>query len=80
MSVARITPDAGGIHVSGIRAGSLLAALGIQNGDRLESINGFDLTNVEKALEAYARLPTANHLTVSLTRNGRETNLDYDIK
>jgi general secretion pathway protein C len=80
MSIARVTPDAAGIRVSGVRADSLLGALGIQNGDRLEKINGFDLTNVEKSLEAYARLRTANHLTVSLTRNGRETNLDYDIK
>jgi general secretion pathway protein C len=80
MSMARITPDAVGIRLSGVRAGSLLGALGIQNGDCLEKINGFDLTNVEKALEAYARLRTADHLTVSLIRNGRETNLDYDIK
>jgi general secretion pathway protein C len=80
MSSARVTPDAVSIRLSGVRPGSLLAALGIQNDDHLEKINGFDVTNVEKALEAYARLRTANHLTVSLNRNGRETNLDYDIK
>ena len=48
------------------------ATLGMENGDRLETINGFDMTSPEKALEAYARLRTADHLTVSVNRKGPE--------
>ena len=51
-----------------------------ENGDRLQTINGFDMTSPEKALEAYARLRTADHLTVQVNRKGSNTNLDYNIK
>ena len=79
---AQAVPDAEGrgFRVSGIKPGGALALLGIQNGDRLETINGFDLSNPEKALEAYARLNLASHLTVTVRRGGEQTNLDYDVQ
>jgi general secretion pathway protein C len=85
MRQARIVPEQEngkvvGIRLFGVRNDTLLGALGMENGDRLEKINGFDMTSPEKALEAYARLRTADHLTVSLNRKGQETNLDYNIK
>ncbi len=85
MRTARIVPEQEngkvvGIRLFGVRPDTLLGALGMENGDRLEKINGFDMTSPEKALEAYARLRTADHLTVSVNRKGQETNLDYNIK
>jgi general secretion pathway protein C len=85
MRQARIVPEQEngkvvGIRLFGVRNDTLLGVLGMQNGDRLEKINGFDMTSPEKALEAYARLRTADHLTVSVNRNGQATNLDYNIK
>jgi general secretion pathway protein C len=85
MRQARIVPEQEngkvvGIRLFGVRNDTLLGALGMENGDRLEKINGFDMTSPEKALEAYARLRVADHLTVSLNRKGQETNLDYNIK
>jgi general secretion pathway protein C len=85
MRQARIVPEQEngkvvGIRLFGVRPDTLLGALGMENGDRLEKINGFDMTSPEKALEAYARLRTADHLTVSVNRKGQETNLDYNIK
>jgi general secretion pathway protein C len=62
------------------RPDSLFGALGLENGDALESINGFEIANPEKALEAYARLRSAERLTMSLTRKGRHMNLDYIVK
>ena len=47
---------------------------------RLQQINGFDMASPEKALEAYARLRTADHLTVQLNRRGAPLNLDFNIK
>jgi general secretion pathway protein C len=38
------------------------------------------MTSPEKALEAYARLRTADHLTVQVNRKGQNTNLDYNIQ
>jgi general secretion pathway protein C len=85
MRQARIVPEQEngkvvGIRLFGVRPETLLGALGMENGDRLEKINGFDMTSPEKALEAYARLRTSDHLTVSVNRHGQATNLDYNIK
>jgi general secretion pathway protein C len=85
MRQARIVPEQEngkvvGIRLFGVRPETLLGSLGMENGDRLEKINGFDMTSPEKALEAYARLRTSDHLTVSVNRRGQATNLDYNIK
>ncbi|MDP9034547.1 MAG: general secretion pathway protein GspC [Myxococcota bacterium] len=85
MRQARIVPEQEngkvvGIRLFGVRPDTLLGTLGLENGDRLEKINGFDMTSPEKALEAYARLRTADHLTISVNRRGQPTNMDYNIK
>jgi general secretion pathway protein C len=85
MKTARIVPEQEngkvvGIRLFGVRPDTLLGTLGMENGDRLEKINGFDMTSPEKALEAYARLRVADHLTVSLNRRGQPTNLDFNVK
>ncbi len=85
MRQARIVPETEngkvvGIRLYGVRPDTLLGVLGMENGDRLEKINGFDMASPEKALEAYARLRTADKLTVQLNRRGAETILDFNIK
>ena len=85
MRNARIVPEQEngktvGIRMFGIRPDTLLGVLGFENGDRIQSLNGFDIANPEKALEAYARLRTADHLTVSVNRRGSSMNVDYNIK
>ena len=85
MRSARIVPEQKdgktvGIRLFGIRQDTLLGTLGMQNGDRLETINGFEMSNPQKALEAYARLQTATSLTVQLTRRGKPLTITYQIK
>ena len=85
MRSARIVPEQKdgktvGIRLFGIRQDTLLGTLGMQNGDRLEKINGYDMASPEKALEAYARLRTASSLTVQLTRRGKPLTIEYQIK
>jgi len=85
MRQARIVPEQEngkvvGIRLFGVRPDTLLGTLGMENGDRLEKINGFDMTSPESALEAYARLRTADRLTVSVNRRGQPMNLDFHIK
>ena len=85
MRQARIVPEQEngkmvGIRLFGVRPDTLLGTLGMENGDRLQTINGFDMTSPEKALEAYARLRTADHLTISINRKGQDQNIDYNIK
>jgi general secretion pathway protein C len=68
-----------GIRLFGIKQGSLLAAIGLEDGDRIETLNGLALNSPEQALEAYARLRVAEHLKVQINRKGAETQIDYDI-
>lgn len=69
-----------GLRMSRIRSGTLLDVLGLKNGDQVQSINGFDLTDPQKALEAYGRLRTADRLTLKVTRGGSATTIDYNIQ
>ncbi|MCC6556416.1 MAG: general secretion pathway protein GspC [Polyangiaceae bacterium] len=85
MRSARIVPEKEGdkvvgIRMFGIRPDSLLGTLGLENGDRLSSINGFEMSDPQKALEAYARLKSADRLTVSINRKGKPMNIDFNIK
>lgn len=85
MKTARIIPEqvdgkVVGIKLLNIRPDTLLGVLGMQGGDSLKSINGFDMTSPEKALEAYAKLRTAPHIQVGLIRGGKPVNLEYSIK
>ena len=69
-----------GVKLYGIRRGSLLSRLGLQNGDLLRTINGFDMSSPDKALEAYTKLRTASNLTVAIERRGQSMTLDYEIR
>ena len=87
MRQARIVPEQEngkvvGIRLFGVRPDTLLGTLGMENGDRLQTINGFDMTSPEKALEAYARLRTADHLTVSAEPQGpgHEHRLQHQVR
>lgn len=82
MREVRVVPDgkSGGIRVVGVRPDSLLGTLGFESGDRLVTINGWDMTNPEQMLEAYARLRTAPHLRVAIERKGKSAAIDYEIR
>lgn len=84
MRSARVIPERRGDQVVGlklrIRRGSLLETLGLESGDTLRSINGFDVTDPQKALEAYARLRTANRLSVAIERGGQLMTVDFNIR
>jgi general secretion pathway protein C len=69
-----------GIRLFGINSGTLLNTLGLQNGDRLETINGFNMGSPEKALEAYARLRTAPQLDITVNRRGAPVSIVHHIK
>ncbi len=81
MRSARIIPETKdgqtvGVRLFGIRPDTLLGSLGIQNGDRLETINGFSMSSPEKALEAYTRLRAADGLKLQVNRRGQPVTID----
>lgn len=69
-----------GVRITGLKPESVLSALGVQNGDRLQTINGYDLGNPEKAIEAMAKLRTADRMGLVVQRGGKQVSLDVAIQ
>lgn len=85
MRTARVIPHEEngrvvGVKMYGIRRNSVLGRLGIQNGDMLRTMNGFDLTSPDTALEAYTRLSGADALSLSVVRRGQPLTIDYSVQ
>jgi general secretion pathway protein C len=85
MKAARVIPHEEngrvvGVKLYGIRRTSLLGRLGVRNGDMLRTINGFDMTSPDTALEAYSRLRTADKLTLAIKRQNNEIAIEYNIE
>lgn len=76
----RLNGETLGLKLLDIRPNSVLGLLGIKNGDRLESINGFSVGTPETALQTYARLRTASRLVVKLDRGGEPIELALTIR
>lgn len=71
-------PD--GFKLYAIRPSSVYAKLGLSNGDTIQSINGFELTTADKALEVYTKLREARSLEMEVTRRGKPVTLKYTIR
>ncbi len=77
----RAFPDKeGGLRLSGIPRGSLTEMLGLRNGDRVETVNGIDVSNPGNAIGALTQLRSASRLTVALHREGKPTTIDVQIQ
>jgi len=84
MRAARVVPHEEngrvvGVKLYGIRKTSLFGKLGLQNGDMLRTINGFDMGSPDTALEAYTKLRSATSLSVALVRRGNAMTMEYTI-
>lgn len=82
---ARIVPSfkngvANGFKLFSIRPGSLYSAIGIQNGDVITRINGYDMNSPEKALEVYTRLKDAANIEIEYERRGQPMKSSYRIQ
>lgn len=82
---ARIVPSfhngkANGFKLFSIRPNSLYSKIGIQNGDIVQKINGYEINSPDKALEIYSKLKDASGITVDLVRRGKKKSLSYSIR
>jgi general secretion pathway protein C len=82
---ARIVPEmkdgkAAGFRLFAVRPDGPFALIGMQNGDIISSINGLEITSPEKALEVYAKLKSASHLSLGMERNGKKVTKEYTIR
>ncbi len=70
----------GGLELARTPSGGILEKLGLRRGDVLHSINGFDVTDPQKMLEGYGRLPHAERITVAFSRGGQAMAIDAAIR
>ncbi|HJX62809.1 MAG TPA: type II secretion system protein GspC [Polyangia bacterium] len=82
---ARIVPEmrdgkAAGFRLYAVKPDGPFAKIGMQNGDVIASINGLEITSPEKALEVYAKLKSASHLSLGMETNGKKVTKDYTIR
>jgi general secretion pathway protein C len=59
--------------------GSIYDKLGLQNGDTIVGINGQNINDPGKAFEQLSTLKEAKHISLSIKRDGRPVQLEYDI-
>jgi len=81
---ARIVPSfkngkANGFKLFSIKPGSIFAKIGLQNGDVIQRINGYEMNSPDKALEIYGKLKEATSLGIELQRGGRTMTVNYSI-
>jgi general secretion pathway protein C len=82
---ARIVPAfkdgvAQGFKLFSIRPDSIYSKIGVQNGDVIKRINGFDLNSPEKALEIYSKLKESSRIDIEIERNGASQRKTYNVK
>ncbi len=86
LSDARALPHRGddgrvdGLRLIGVRGGSLLAELGVENGDVIHAVNGYPLTSTESAMQAYEDLSDATSFRLQLSRRGTPVELEIDVR
>lgn len=68
-----------GFKLYAIRPSSIYAKLGFANGDTIKTVNGFELTSADKALEVYTKLREASSLEIELDRRGKPVTLRFTI-
>ena len=68
------------MRIARLKPGSPLAAIGVREGDRLDTLNGFELGNPESAMSAYARLRGATRLSMTIVRGGKPMQIDYEVR
>lgn len=82
---ARIVPSfkngvANGFKLFSIVPDSLYARIGIQNGDVIRRINGYEMNSPDKALEIYQKLRDASRIEIELERRGETLRKTYSIE
>src|SRR5512143_2814579 len=81
---ARIVPSfkngvANGFKLFSIQPGSLYASIGVENGDVIQRVNGYEINSPEKALELYQKLRETAHVTIEPERGGPATRNENNV-
>jgi len=85
MTDARLKPNIvngkeEGFVLSEVKPGGVYQSLGLQDGDVLLRINEYDISNPERALQAFTALKGMERVQVDLIRSGSRMTMTYQIK
>ena len=85
MTDARLRPNLAngkeeGFVLSEVKPGGIYQSLGLQDGDVLLRINEYDISNPERALQAFTALKGMERVQIDLVRAGSRMTMTYQIK
>ena len=85
MTQVRVVPNivrgkASGYKLMNVKRGSLVEAVGLQNGDIIKEINGRSIDKPEAAFGAYQQLKDEGKFVIEIERKGKRETLSYDIR
>ncbi len=85
MTQVRVVPNivrgkASGYKLMNIKKGSLVEAVGLENGDIIKEINGKPIDKPEAAFGAYQQLKDDGRFVIEIERKGKRETLSYDIR
>jgi general secretion pathway protein C len=85
MTDARLRPNLAngkeeGFVLSEVKPGGIYQSLGLQDGDVLLRINEYDVSNPERALQAFTALKGMERVQIDLVRAGSRMTMTYQIK
>jgi general secretion pathway protein C len=69
-----------GFRVFSVRPNSVFSKIGLENGDIIMRVNGYDLNSPEKVLEMYPKLKTGQEFSIDMKRGGSPMTLTYSVK
>jgi len=68
-----------GLRLRGVSPDGLLGAIGLREGDRLDTINGYSVTEPNQMLALYARLQKLDRLSIAIERDGHPLTIEIKI-
>lgn len=81
---ARIIPSfkrgkPNGFKLFSIKPGSIFSKIGMQNGDVIQKINGYEMNSPDKALEIYQKFRSGTSISIDFQRRGKTMSRTYNI-
>lgn len=76
----RMVPADGGMQLQRIAPDSVLAVVGVAEGDIIKAVNGVNITNMGDVANAVNSMMSGTRFDVSVTRGGKPIDLKYLVK
>jgi general secretion pathway protein C len=68
-----------GLRITGLDKIPMAQALGLKNGDIVQSVNGQPLTSKQKAFQVLMKAKTQSKVSIQLLRDGKSKDLSFDL-